>query len=364
MSVTGQSSKSKGSGRSESFDLIPPEFQALRGPLASFFQQSLPQLQSFLGEGFQNTPEGLNNFRSGLTGGEFQGIQQLQDQARGLSENEQLGQDLIGQRLRGDFLDPSKNDALRNVVRFTTANINDEFNDQDLERKSLFARAGQRLPESSPFAQAQATGNQGRARAIGESTSNILFGGLEAERGRQTQAVEQARANSQGIFQRSQAALQAAALPRLVDDLGIERGLQEFQSRLAALSSALGVAGNVASPTVGQRGSNRNSSKSGGGGVSSIQFKENVANLPDQTRELMKLLPVTFDYRPDVAIEDDHHDRSRIGLVAEEVEPFFPEVIWKEGNRTKGIFYQELVPVLISAVQSLVRRVDELEGRA
>ncbi len=365
--MTGGSSKSKGSNSSfsNSFDLIPAEFAALRPQFADFFQSALPQLQTLL-QGFQNPadqPGGLDRFRTALTSGEFQGIDQLRNQAEGLSENEQLSQELIGQRLRGDFLDPNKNEALRDLIGFTTKNINQQFNDQDLERRSLFARAGQSLPQSSPFAVAQATGNQGRLDAIGESTAQAIFGTIEAERGRQTNAIEQARANSRGIFERSQASLQAQALPRLVDDLGIERGLQEFQSRLAALTQALGFGTGLVSPTVGVNAGSegKTSSISKQGGISSIAYKHNVHDLGDATDKLMQLRPVTFTYNDDVPVDQGHRNRDRMGLIAEEVQPVFPDVIMERSGRVEGIYYDELVPVLISAVQALTTRVEELE---
>jgi len=362
--MTGGSSKGSGSNFANSFDLVPAEFAALRPQFASFFSNALPQLQGLL-QGFQNpsTQEGgLDRFRTGLSSGEFQGIESLRQQSQGLSQNEQLSQDLIGRRLRGDFFNPEENDALRDSIKFTTQNINQQVNDQDLERRSLFARAGQSLSESSPFAVAQASGNQGRLDAIGENTANLIFGTVEAERGRQTNAIEQARANSRGIFERSQASLQAQALPRLVDDRGVERGLQEFQSRLAALTQALGFGAGLVSPTVGVNSGGRSSSSSKQGGISSLAYKHNIHDLGDATESVMKLRPVTFTYNDDVPVDEGHRSRDRVGLIAEEVETLFPDVIMEYGGRVEGIFYDELVPVLISAVQALTTRVQELEG--
>lgn len=363
----GQSSKSGQS--SQGFDLNPEEFNQLRGPLRDFFLGILPSIpDAFTFTDPRLQEGGLDRLRTPLSGAELLNIDRLQGQAEGLSENEQLSQDLLGRRLRGDFLRPESNQALRDIIGFTTKNINEQFNQQDLERRSLFARAGQSLPESSPFALAQAVSNQGRVGAIGESTANLLFGTVESERQRQTEAVEQVRANSRGIFERSQSALQASALPRLVDEQGVDRGIAEFQARLAALSSALGIASNLAAPTPSQ--ASKGSSKSGGGGLltgSSLRFKHDIRDLGDPTAQLMALRPVTFEYNEEylgVPDDDSHRDRSRIGLVAEEVDKQFPKVVGQNAfGMASGIYYNELVPVLIATVQSLNQRVEELEER-
>ena len=360
------SSKQKGQG----FDLTPGEFQDLRGPLRDFFLGQLPGLaDAFSFTDVRDQEGGLDRLRTPLSGEEFLNIDRLQQQAEGLSPNEQAAEDLLGRRLRGEFFDPAENDALRDVIRFTTANINDTFNAQDLQQRSLFARAGHRLDASSPFATAQAISNVGRVDAIGENTANLLFGNLQSERQRQTEAIEQQRANSLGIFQRSQAALEASALPRLIDDEGIDRGLAEFQSRLAAISNVLNTASGLAAPTSSQSssGSSKNAGVLSG---SSLRFKHDVVDLGDPTTQFMKLAPVTFEYNGDAPMSgvgvfgDAHRDRKRIGLIAEHVEKLFPDVIGYSplGDRVDGIYYNELVPVLIAVVQSLVQRVEELEG--
>ena len=60
-------------------------------------------------------------------------------------------------------------------------------------------------------------------------------------------------------------------------------------------------------------------------------------------------------------VDDGHRSRDRMGLIAEEVQPVFPDAIMEFAGRIEGIYYDELVPVLISAVQALTQRVGELE---
>jgi hypothetical protein len=242
---------SKSSSSSESRDRTPAEFQALRGPVADLFRSSFGDISSFLGGdlGFGGVSgSDLDLYRAPITGGEREQLGRLTGLSGG-SRNEGLSEDLLGSTLRGDFLRPGSNPALGDVLRYTMQAINDAYNSQGLESSALFSRAGHRLDESSPFAQAQADLSKSRLDAIGRSTSEILFSGYEAERSRQLQAVEQQRANAAFEFDRQTKVFEASALPRLIDELGYERAFTEFSARLNALSQALGLATTSALPT-------------------------------------------------------------------------------------------------------------------
>lgn len=61
--------------------------------------------------------------------------------------------------------------------------------------------------------------------------------------------------------------LQQAALPQLVQDLGIQRGLAEFQRRVGVIMDALKLAGGLAAPTTGQNSSSSSSGINVSGGI-------------------------------------------------------------------------------------------------
>ncbi len=98
---------------SQGFDLNPEEFNQLRGPLRDFFLGILPQIPdafSFTDPRLQEG--GLDRLRTPLSGAELLNIDRLQGQAEGLSPNELLSQDLLGRRLRGEFLRPENRSVL------------------------------------------------------------------------------------------------------------------------------------------------------------------------------------------------------------------------------------------------------------
>jgi hypothetical protein len=239
------------------------EFKALRGPFADLLSGSMGDIGSLLsgnltfgGSGFD-----VNNYRSNLQGPELDAFRALQEGYAG-GPNDRLREDLVGRTLSGDFLSPENNPGLRDLIGYTNQGINDTFNSEDLAQRSLFARAGQVLPESSPFAQAQGDLASARLDAIGKNVAQITSGAYEAERGRQVQAVDQSRSDAEFEFSRQLEYLQATALPRLIDEVGFERGFQEFNNRVTVLAQALGLLGQVTAPALGTVGK---TSSSGGG---------------------------------------------------------------------------------------------------
>lgn len=254
---------SKSSSSTSVRDRQAEEFTALRGPLADLLSGSMGDITSLLSGdlSFGDSGFDVNQYRAGLGGAELDAFNALQAGAAG-SPNDALRSDLIGQTLQGDFLSPENNPGLQDLIRYTNQSINDTFNAEDLEQRSMFARAGQVLPESSPFATAQANLAGKRLDAIGKNVAQLTSGAYEAERGRQVQAVDQARSDAEFEFNRQLEYLQATALPRLIDEVGFERGFEEFNNRVAVLAQALGLLGQVTAPALATTGE---TSSSGGG---------------------------------------------------------------------------------------------------
>jgi len=88
---------------------------------------------------------------------------------------------------------------------------------------------------------------------------------------------------------------------------------------------------------------------------SSIRYKKNVEDLEDRTGDVMKLRPVRYDLKK--------NDKTDIGLIAEEVEEIFPEVIGYKDGEVNGIDYARLSVVLLQQVQKQQSVIDSLEER-
>jgi len=90
--------------------------------------------------------------------------------------------------------------------------------------------------------------------------------------------------------------------------------------------------------------------------TSSARYKNNIRDSQYGLDEVLKLQSRMFEYKSD--------GRTDIGLIAEEVNEFIPELVPKN---TKGepdaVSYDRMVSVLIKAIQELTARVAELEAK-
>lgn len=91
---------------------------------------------------------------------------------------------------------------------------------------------------------------------------------------------------------------------------------------------------------------------------SDLALKTDVTDLRGGLAGLLKLRGVRYRRKdaPDVSLAE-------IGLVAQEVEREFPEVVRRDGDGRLSVAYTRLVAVLVEAVKELKQECDELRSR-
>lgn len=90
--------------------------------------------------------------------------------------------------------------------------------------------------------------------------------------------------------------------------------------------------------------------------TSALRYKKYVKDLQPQTEGVYKLRPVHFRWRDD--------NRKDYGLIAEEVQKVYPELVTSgENGDALGISYTKLSALLVKTVQELTDRVKELENK-
>ena len=92
--------------------------------------------------------------------------------------------------------------------------------------------------------------------------------------------------------------------------------------------------------------------------VSDGRFKKNVQNLEYGLEEVKAMRAVRFDY-----VDDAGDDSSRMGFIAQELQPIIPEVVVGDEQIKLGVSTQDLIPTLIKAIQELSAKVETLEAR-
>lgn len=97
--------------------------------------------------------------------------------------------------------------------------------------------------------------------------------------------------------------------------------------------------------------------------ASDARIKENVTPITSALSDVAKLNPVKFSMKADSSPVPN-----RIGLIAQELETVYPEVVHDSGmdiggvENAKAVSYSDLVPVLIKAIQELKAEVDALKA--
>ena len=101
-----------------------------------------------------------------------------------------------------------------------------------------------------------------------------------------------------------------------------------------------------------------------GRNVSSIKYKENVTDAVVDTAGVLNLRPVRYDRKPTFRYPEDEYGtrlegppemfegaKAEFGLIAEEVEPFLPEIVTRYGGEIDGVRYDLLGVALLPVVQ-------------
>lgn len=243
LGVTGSNAANQAASVSQTSDYQNPALSAVAsGPFAT-------SLSGLLGSGgLSGIPSFGQPLVAPITGTETKDLAGLNTAATDPSRQSYLNDVLGGKYLPGGSAsNPFLAATIEAAQRPTLQGL-----EETLSRAlpGRFALAGQNpgAGGSSAFDRAAAIATRGTAQTLGDIATNISFGAQEAERGRQQQAVQLGQQEVQSLVTN----LQAQALPRLIQDLGVERGLGEFQTRLQTLLSVLGITASGAAPVLGQ----------------------------------------------------------------------------------------------------------------
>jgi hypothetical protein len=99
---------------------------------------------------------------------------------------------------------------------------------------------------------------------------------------------------------------------------------------------------------------------------SDIRFKENIQPLENALEKLLQLNGYRYNWKPELKKDS----ALQIGLIAQNVEKVFPELVSTNEEGMKSVAYQNLVPVLIEAIKeqqqqlkAQQKRIEELEKK-
>jgi hypothetical protein len=91
---------------------------------------------------------------------------------------------------------------------------------------------------------------------------------------------------------------------------------------------------------------------------SSIKYKTNIQNLGIGLETLLKLRPVTFEFKKDYGGYDG---TTHMGFIAEEVEQVTPILVDYNNGEVSGVRYSELTALIVKSIQEQQKEIEDLK---
>jgi len=90
--------------------------------------------------------------------------------------------------------------------------------------------------------------------------------------------------------------------------------------------------------------------------TSDIRLKENITEISTaKLDDLFTLNPVIFSYK------NDPSKKTHYGVLAQDVEKVFPELVENNMSGFKTVNYQELLPLMLAKMKNMQEQIDELK---
>ncbi len=97
------------------------------------------------------------------------------------------------------------------------------------------------------------------------------------------------------------------------------------------------------------------------------RLKTDIKDLDSSIDKLLALRPVKYKMKDkeniDKSIEDSNTEIEQMGLIAQEVQEIFPEIVTEDKEGILGIRYTALIPILIKAFKEQQEEIEDLKSR-
>ncbi|MCB9248268.1 MAG: tail fiber domain-containing protein [Ignavibacteriales bacterium] len=94
---------------------------------------------------------------------------------------------------------------------------------------------------------------------------------------------------------------------------------------------------------------------------SDIRYKSNIKSLTNSLEKLINIRGVTYDWKVEEFPKKQFNNRKQIGVIAQEVEEVFPELVHTDDDGYKSVEYSKFTVLLIEAVKEQQKMINELK---
>ena len=103
------------------------------------------------------------------------------------------------------------------------------------------------------------------------------------------------------------------------------------------------------------------------GGVcscSDLRYKKDITSLTTSLNQVTQQQGVNYYWKTEAYPQQNFSEDLQIGLIAQEVEKIYPELVHTDSEGYKTVDYSKLTPILVEAVKELKAQNDQLKARA
>jgi len=88
------------------------------------------------------------------------------------------------------------------------------------------------------------------------------------------------------------------------------------------------------------------------GACSDVRYKKNIKPLDNVLSSVLKLEGVSYLWRRDKFPEKNFNDKRQIGIIAQDIEKIYPELVRTDTEGYKTVDYTKLTPILLEAIKA------------
>ena len=96
--------------------------------------------------------------------------------------------------------------------------------------------------------------------------------------------------------------------------------------------------------------------------TSDVRWKKDITTLTHVLAKVLEMRGVSYKWRTDEFPQKQFDKDTQIGLIAQEVEKYFPELVETDRDGFKSVEYSKLVAVLIEAIKELNGEIEQLKA--
>ena len=93
--------------------------------------------------------------------------------------------------------------------------------------------------------------------------------------------------------------------------------------------------------------------------ASDERYKSNIKSLPEIMKKVKLLQPVEYEWNKDRYPEENFPDGKQVGLIAQEVEKIFPEIVATDKDGYKSIDYSKISVLLLQAMKEQQNEIEK-----